>query len=145
MLKALFTDIDGTLFTSELTISEKTRKAIRKAHDMGVLIVLSSGRYITGMRRAQEQLDLPVYVRHEPQKAVEGLLDPCLRHEFQRHARQQRPQQASGHGQAKHAGSVVFQFGVLSAVEPVIYLASVHLRDVCFHRAAGHAPPFVAP
>ena len=60
MLKALFTDIDGTLFTSELTISEKTRKAIRKAHDMGVLIVLSSGRYITGMRRAQEQLDLPV-------------------------------------------------------------------------------------
>ena len=27
---------------------------------MGVLIVLSSGRYITGMRRAQEQLDLPV-------------------------------------------------------------------------------------
>lgn len=60
MYKAIFTDIDGTLFRSDLTIGERTRDALRKAYGMGIRIVLSSGRYITGMNRAQEQLGIPV-------------------------------------------------------------------------------------
>ncbi len=60
MYRAIFTDIDGTLFRQDLTIGEKTKTAIRKAHSKGIAIVLTSGRYITGMIRAQEQLDVPV-------------------------------------------------------------------------------------
>lgn len=60
MLKALFTDIDGTLFTSSLTVSEKTRDAIIRAYGKGTRIVLTSGRYITGMKRASEALGIPV-------------------------------------------------------------------------------------
>ena len=60
MYRAIFTDIDGTLFRQDLTIGERTKKAIRKAYESGVSIVLTSGRYITGMERAQEQLDVPV-------------------------------------------------------------------------------------
>ena len=60
MYKAIFTDIDGTLFKDDLTIGRETVRALRKASDNGLRIILSSGRYITGMRRAQEQLGLPV-------------------------------------------------------------------------------------
>ena len=58
--RAIFLDIDGTLFSDSLAITERTREAIRRAYRGGVRIVLISGRYITGMQRAQEQLGLPV-------------------------------------------------------------------------------------
>lgn len=60
MFQAIFTDIDGTLFHSDLTIGEKTKEALRKAYSKGIRIVLSSGRYIPGIERAREQLDIPV-------------------------------------------------------------------------------------
>ncbi len=60
MYKAIFTDIDGTLFRDDLTIGQETREAIRESYANGIRIVLSSGRYITGMQRAQEQLGIPV-------------------------------------------------------------------------------------
>ena len=60
MYSAIFTDIDGTLFRSDLTIGERTAAALRKAYSNGIRIVLSSGRYITGMERAAEQLGIPV-------------------------------------------------------------------------------------
>ena len=60
MYSAIFTDIDGTLFRSDLSIGQRTRDALREAHRKGLRIVLSSGRYITGMRIAQEQLGIPV-------------------------------------------------------------------------------------
>ena len=60
MYSAIFTDIDGTLFRSDLTIGDATREAVREAAGKGIRIVLCSGRYITGMARAQEQLGIPV-------------------------------------------------------------------------------------
>ena len=60
MYSAIFTDIDGTLFRSDLTIGNATREAVREAAGKGIRIVLCSGRYITGMARAQEQLGIPV-------------------------------------------------------------------------------------
>ncbi|MBO8436743.1 MAG: HAD family hydrolase [Spirochaetes bacterium] len=60
MYSAIFTDIDGTLFKSDLTIGERTKEAIRQASANGMKIVLCSGRYITGMERASEQLGVPV-------------------------------------------------------------------------------------
>ena len=60
MQRAIFTDIDGTLFRNDLTIGEKTKEALRKAYGMGVPVVLTSGRYIPGMERAAEQLEIPV-------------------------------------------------------------------------------------
>ena len=60
MYKAIFSDIDGTLFRDDLTISPGTKEAIRKAHEKGIRIILCSGRYIPGIERAREQLDIPV-------------------------------------------------------------------------------------
>ena len=60
MYSAIFSDIDGTLFRSDLTIGEKTKEAIRQAVANGLRMVLCSGRYITGMERASEQLGVPV-------------------------------------------------------------------------------------
>ena len=66
MYSAIFTDIDGTLFRSDLTIGDATREAVREAAGKGIRIVLCSGRYITGMARAQEQLGIPViYSAHD--------------------------------------------------------------------------------
>ncbi|MGI5893258.1 MAG: Cof-type HAD-IIB family hydrolase [Candidatus Merdivicinus sp.] len=44
MYRLLATDLDGTLFTSDTTVSEKNRKAILKASERGISIVLCSGR-----------------------------------------------------------------------------------------------------
>ncbi len=60
MYKAIFSDIDGTLFRNDLTVSRETAEAIRKAYESGIKIILCSGRYITGIDRAREQLDIPV-------------------------------------------------------------------------------------
>ncbi|WP_040210341.1 Cof-type HAD-IIB family hydrolase [Clostridium polynesiense] len=42
--KLICTDMDGTLFNSNKEISERTKEAIKKAHQLGVKIVLATGR-----------------------------------------------------------------------------------------------------
>lgn len=58
MYKILATDIDGTLFTDDKKITEKTRRAIKKCADMGVYVILSSGRYYKGVLPIAESLGL---------------------------------------------------------------------------------------
>lgn len=58
MYKLIALDMDGTLLTSDKTISDKTRKAIKAAEKQGVKVVLASGRPLNGLTRYLEELDL---------------------------------------------------------------------------------------
>lgn len=55
-------DLDGTMLRSDNTIGERTRKALRAAHDRGVRIVLNSGRMTPSMEFAANLLDFDVHL-----------------------------------------------------------------------------------
>lgn len=46
-IKLLALDLDGTLFTDDLIVSERTRRAIQAAQERGVLVTLATGRMFT--------------------------------------------------------------------------------------------------
>lgn len=58
MYKLIALDLDGTLLTSDKTISENTKQAIARAREKGIKIVLASGRPLDGMSSLLDQLDL---------------------------------------------------------------------------------------
>lgn len=58
MYKIIAIDMDGTLLNTEKVITEKTKVALKKAGEMGVKVVLASGRPIDGLKRYLEELDL---------------------------------------------------------------------------------------
>ncbi|MCG0274866.1 MAG: Cof-type HAD-IIB family hydrolase [Thermosediminibacteraceae bacterium] len=43
--KMLALDVDGTLISSSYTVSRRTRQALRKAMDMGMIVTLATGRF----------------------------------------------------------------------------------------------------
>lgn len=48
-IRAVAIDLDGTLLSPDLTISDANRKAIESLHDAGVEIILASGRHYQSM------------------------------------------------------------------------------------------------
>lgn len=56
--KILFTDLDGTLLTSEKTISAATRDFLTRWTDQGHKLALSSGRATDSIRDVQKELSL---------------------------------------------------------------------------------------
>lgn len=58
MYKLIALDMDGTLLNSKKEISEKNREAIKKAKELGVYVVLASGRPIDGLVNFLGELDL---------------------------------------------------------------------------------------
>ena len=56
--KLIALDIDGTLTNDDKEITERTRKALSKAHDMGVSIALASGRPVYGVMPVARELGL---------------------------------------------------------------------------------------
>lgn len=58
MYKLIALDMDGTLLTSEKTISERTKEAIKQARAQGTKVVLASGRPLDGMQASLKELDL---------------------------------------------------------------------------------------
>lgn len=56
--KMLVLDIDGTLLSSNHTISDKTKDAIKALSKKGVYVVLASGRPTVGMRPLIQELEL---------------------------------------------------------------------------------------
>lgn len=58
MYKLIALDMDGTLLTSEKKISKNTKKALIKAEEKGVKVVLASGRPINGITKYLEELNL---------------------------------------------------------------------------------------
>ena len=57
-LKVIILDIDGTLFNSQKTISERTKKALLDAQSRGVKLILASGRPITSMEPVMHELEM---------------------------------------------------------------------------------------
>lgn len=55
-VKAIAFDLDDTLLRSDLTISDRTLRALRRAHDAGIHILPASGRTRDSMRRFVEQI-----------------------------------------------------------------------------------------
>lgn len=58
MYKLIALDMDGTLLTSDKTISSRTKDAIAAARKQGVKVVLASGRPLDGMKGALRELGL---------------------------------------------------------------------------------------
>ena len=58
MIKLVTIDLDGTLFDNNKKISIDNKIAIKKAHEMGVKIVIATGRPITGVMPVLEELGL---------------------------------------------------------------------------------------
>ncbi|MEL7293083.1 MAG: Cof-type HAD-IIB family hydrolase [Pseudomonadota bacterium] len=58
MYKLIALDMDGTLLTSDKTISENTKRAIDAARQQGVKVVLASGRPLDGMQAKLDELNI---------------------------------------------------------------------------------------
>lgn len=60
--KLMAVDMDGTLLTSEKTISPKTVEAVEKAYDAGKYVTISTGRPIQGLSKYEDIIkpDVPV-------------------------------------------------------------------------------------
>lgn len=48
-IKAVVTDLDGTLLNSEKKLSEKSLQALRECHNRGILVIPATGRTIMGL------------------------------------------------------------------------------------------------
>ncbi len=65
MIQLLALDLDDTLLREDLSISPRNRDTLRAAEDLGVRIVLASGRTVASMERFAEELgmfDRPGYM-----------------------------------------------------------------------------------
>jgi Cof subfamily protein (haloacid dehalogenase superfamily) len=59
--KMIVLDLDDTLLRDDHTISERTKQALMAAQEMGVKVVLASGRPTFGMKHIAEELSLAKY------------------------------------------------------------------------------------
>lgn len=57
-IKLLALDLDGTLFTDDLIISARARRAIKAAQERGVLVTLATGRMFTAASKIAADLGL---------------------------------------------------------------------------------------
>lgn len=58
MYKLVALDMDGTLLREDKTISDRTKKAISDAREIGTTVVLATGRPIEGVRKVLKELDM---------------------------------------------------------------------------------------
>lgn len=58
MYKLIAIDMDGTLLRQDKTISDLTKNNLKKAAELGVKVVLATGRPIQGIKRYLEELEL---------------------------------------------------------------------------------------
>jgi phosphoglycolate phosphatase (TIGR01487 family) len=61
-IKLVALDMDGTLLNNKGQISEGNREAIRAAKEMGIFVVLSTGRSLTTSREHADALELDSYL-----------------------------------------------------------------------------------
>lgn len=61
-IRMIALDLDGTLLSSDRSISSRNRQALRAAHKKGIEIVLASGRMTPAMEDAAAQLELDVHL-----------------------------------------------------------------------------------
>lgn len=53
-------DLDGTLLNKKKTVSDRNIRALKRLHDLGVGIVLCSGRAAPSIDHVQKMLDIPL-------------------------------------------------------------------------------------
>lgn len=58
--KMICLDLDGTLLTSQKTISKRNREAVQKAHENGFSIVVATGRQYRKAKELTDTLDVPL-------------------------------------------------------------------------------------
>ena len=58
MIRLIALDLDDTLLTEELTISDTNRRAVRAAEDAGITVLLASGRTLFSMRSYGHELGM---------------------------------------------------------------------------------------
>lgn len=82
-IKIIALDLDGTMLTSQKTVSEGTKEAFRLATEKGINIVPSTGRGITGIPAAVRELPYVRYAITVNGAAVWDLAEGrCLVHTF---------------------------------------------------------------
>ncbi|URZ04467.1 Sugar phosphatase YidA (plasmid) [Clostridium felsineum] len=57
-IKVIIMDIDGTLTNSKKIITDKTKKALKKAQELGTVLILASGRPTSGLMDFAEELEM---------------------------------------------------------------------------------------
>ena len=85
MVQLLALDLDDTLLRADLTISDRNLRALKAAEEMGVRIVLASGRVVPAMERYAEQLGLferPGYMISENGSTVTATLPRALLRQY---------------------------------------------------------------
>lgn len=60
-IKVIVLDIDGTLYDDEKKIMPKTRAALKKAQENGIVVVLASGRPASGLWYIADELDMNLH------------------------------------------------------------------------------------
>ena len=58
MYKLIAIDMDGTLLKDDKTITTLNKKTLKKAKELGVKVVLTSGRPIQGLKKYLDELEL---------------------------------------------------------------------------------------
>ncbi|WP_077834383.1 Cof-type HAD-IIB family hydrolase [Clostridium felsineum] len=57
-IKVIIMDIDGTLTNSKKIITDKTKKVLKKAQELGTVLILASGRPTSGLMDFAEELEM---------------------------------------------------------------------------------------
>ena len=75
-IEAIATDLDGTLLNCEHKISEYNKRVLKKVVEMGIPVIIATGRLYTSLYKYKEELDLktPV-VCYNGAMVVDGATD----------------------------------------------------------------------
>ncbi len=70
-IKLIVTDLDGTLMAADhLTVTQRTKDALKSAHDMGVKIAIATGRTLALTQNVTKQIPFADYVIYSNGAAV---------------------------------------------------------------------------
>ena len=56
-IKVIIMDVDGTLTNSQKIVTPKTKEALLKVQEKGVILILASGRPTSGLRDLAKELE----------------------------------------------------------------------------------------
>ncbi len=79
--KMITIDLDDTLLTDELTVTDTSKRAIRQAVDQGVIVTLATGRMFASAAKIASQLQLNVPLITYQGAYVKGLYDKSTLYE----------------------------------------------------------------
>ncbi|MBS5115104.1 MAG: HAD family phosphatase [Erysipelotrichaceae bacterium] len=74
-LKVIVMDVDGTLMNSQKQLTDETKKALIKAQERGMIVILASGRPTSGLLKLGEELEMSkhhgLFVSYNGSKVVD--------------------------------------------------------------------------